>query len=119
IVMYTRFDAMGANSRYRLLQYVPLFEAAGHQVEVRPMLGSGYLNALYSSGRRSLSPTLGGYARRLLQLRGVRDFDVVICDQEFLPYFPAAAETWIARRCRRLLVDYDDAAFCKYRNLPG
>lgn len=119
ILMFTRYVAMGANSRYRLLQYIPLFEAAGHQVEVRAMLGEDYLKLLYSSGCRSVRYTLRGYARRLAQLRDVSQCDVVICDQEFLPYFPAAVERWVARRCPRLFVDYDDAAYCKYQRLPG
>ena len=53
ILMFTRFSQMGANSRYRLLQYIPLFEDAGHQVEVRAMLDDAYLKVMYSSGRRS------------------------------------------------------------------
>ncbi len=117
IAMFTRYTAMGANSRYRLLQYIPLFEAAGHQVEVRAMLDDDYLKVLYASGRRSVGCTLRGYARRMQQLQDLSRYDIVICDQEFLPYFPAAAERWIARRCRRLFVDYDDAAYFKYRHL--
>jgi len=119
ILMFTRYTAMGANSRYRLLQYVPWFEAAGHPVAVRAMLGDDYLEVLYSSRRRSVRAILRGYARRISQLQDLSQFDVVICDQEFLPYFPAAVERWIARRCPRLFVDYDDAAYCKYQNLPG
>jgi glycosyltransferase involved in cell wall biosynthesis len=117
IVMFTRYTAMAANSRYRLLQYAPLLQAAGHQVELRPMLGDDYLRALYCDGRRSIVSTMRGYTRRLGQLSGVSRCDAVICDQEFLPYFPAAVETWIARRCPRLFVDYDDAAYLKYQHL--
>ncbi|MFZ1133867.1 MAG: glycosyltransferase family 4 protein [Candidatus Korobacteraceae bacterium] len=118
ILMFTRFSQMGANSRYRLLQYIPLFEDAGHQVEVRAMLDDAYLKVMYSSGRRSGWHTLRGYARRIAQLRSLDKYDVVICDQEFLPYFPGVAETLIAGRCRRLIVDYDDAAHFKYRRIP-
>ena len=119
ILMLTRYVALGANSRYRLIQYAPLFERAGHQVEIRPMLGEDYLRELYSSGRKSKVLALGGYWNRVLQLRGLREFDLVICDQEFLPYFPPFVETSIAKRCRRLIVDYDDAAYIKYRRFPG
>ena len=119
ILMLTRYVAMGANSRYRLMQYVPLLENEGHRVEVRPMLGEDYLRELYSRGRKSKALALKGYWKRLLQLRGLQEFDLVICDQEFLPYFPAFVESSIARACRRLIVDYDDAAFIKYRGFPG
>ena len=119
ILMLTRFAAMGANSRYRLLQYIPLLEGAGHQVEVRAMLDDDYLEAMYASGRRNLWHTARGYARRISQLRGLDQYDVVLCDQEFLPYFPAIADTLIAGRCRRMIVDYDDAAYVKYQRIPG
>ena len=71
IAMLTRYGPMGANSRYRLLQYIPSFERAGHSVEVRPMLDDAYLQALYASGRRSRWQVVRGYLRRLAQLRGL------------------------------------------------
>jgi len=118
IAMLTRFGAMGANSRYRLLQYIPSFERAGHTVEVRPMLDDAYLRALYASGRRSRWQVARGYLRRLAQLRGLEHYSIVLCDQEFFPYFPPMAERLAAGCCARLVVDYDDAAYCKYREIP-
>ena len=117
ILMFARYTARAANSRYRLLQYIPLFEAAGHRVEVRSMLDDEYLKVLYATGRRSVAHTLRGYARRLWQILDLSHCDTIICDQEFLPYFPAAVERWIAHRCPRLFVDYDDAAHFKYRQM--
>ena len=83
------------------------------------MLDDGYLRALCTTGRRSLLYTMRGYLRRLTQLPGLSQYDVVLCDQEFLPYFPTAVATLIARRCSRLFVDYDDAAYVKYQRIPG
>lgn len=119
IAMLTRYGTLGANSRYRLLQYIPSFERAGHTVEVRPMLDDAYLQALYASGRRSRWQVMRGYLRRFAQLRGLSRHDIVLCDQEFFPYLPAAAERLAAGCCARLVVDYDDAAYYKYRDLPG
>jgi glycosyltransferase involved in cell wall biosynthesis len=119
IAMLTRFGSMGANSRYRLLQYIPLLQRAGHTVEVRPMLDDAYLRALYSSGRRSRWQVARGYVRRFAQLSGLQHYGIVLCDQEFFPYLPAAAERMAARCCPRLVVDYDDAAYCKYLHIPG
>jgi len=116
ILMFTRHGNLGANSRYRFLQYISLLEKAGHEVDVRSMLDDEYLKIVYLSGRKGSRHTLRGYLRRLGQLRGIRNSDVVLCDQEFLPYFPAAVETLIADRCPRLILDYDDAAYFKYLN---
>jgi glycosyltransferase involved in cell wall biosynthesis len=118
IAMLTRYGSLGANSRYRLLQYIPSFERAGHTVEVRPMLDDAYLRALYSSGRRSRWQVVRGYFRRLAQLRGLEQYGIVLCDQEFFPYLPPVAERLAAGCCARLVVDYDDAAYCKYRQTP-
>jgi glycosyltransferase involved in cell wall biosynthesis len=118
IAMLTRYGALGANSRYRLLQYIPGFARAGHSVDVRPMLDDAYLQALYSSGRRNPWQVARGYLHRLAQLRGLRGYDIVLCDQEFFPYFPPLAERLAAGCCTRLVVDYDDAAYCKYRDIP-
>ena len=118
IAMLTRFGALGANSRYRLLQYIPSFERAGHTVEVRPMLDDAYLRRLYASGQRSRWQVARGYFRRFAQLRGLGRYDIVLCDQEFFPYLPPVAERLAAGCCARLVVDYDDAAFCKYRHHP-
>jgi glycosyltransferase involved in cell wall biosynthesis len=60
----------------------------------------------------------GGYFRRVAHLHGLTKYDVVLCDQEFFPYFPVAAELLAASRCARLIVDYDDAAYFKYRHIP-
>jgi len=102
-----------------LMQYVPLLEREGHQVDIRPMLGESYLRVLYSEGRKSILRSLSAYWSRANQLRGIGNCELVICDQEFLPYFPAVVETWIAKRCPRLIVDYDDAAYYKYLRLPA
>lgn len=119
IVMFTRYSAMGASSRYRLLQYVPLLEDLGHQVEVHSMLDDKYLEEYFSTGRRSVLHVGSRYLRRGRDLGGLDDCELVICEQEFFPYLPPFLETWQARRCRRLVVDYDDAAYIKYRSFPG
>ena len=44
ILFLPRYGPQGASSRYRIWQYVPLFERAGHEVEVQPLVDD--LNAL-------------------------------------------------------------------------
>jgi hypothetical protein len=40
ILMLPRYGRKGANSRYRLWQYLPLFESAGDTVDVKPLLSA-------------------------------------------------------------------------------
>jgi len=113
ILLLPRYGPQGASSRYRIWQYAPLFERAGHEVEVQPLVDDGYVKELYKTGR-GLKWLAAGYARRLLGLLRVRRFDVVICEQEVLPFLPESIELFFLSRCRRFFADYDDAAYTKY-----
>src|SRR5260370_28845940 len=108
----------GGSSRYRIWQYVPLFERAGHEVEVQPLLDDGYLGELYKTGRRGWRWLATGYGRRLLNALRVRRFDAVICEQEVWPFLPAFIELFFQRLSPRFFVDYDDAAYANYSRWP-
>lgn len=116
--MLPKYGRMAASSRYRLMQYLPLFQHAGYQVEVLPLLDDQYTRALYSQGRRPMRTIIAGYAHRLRQIASVETFDAVICEQEAFPYLPEFFESLLRRRARRLLLDYDDAAYVRYEQIP-
>jgi glycosyltransferase involved in cell wall biosynthesis len=117
ILLLPRYGPQGASSRYRIWQYVPLFERAGHEVEVHPLLDDGYLGELYKTGRRRWWWLASGYGRRLLGLR-VGRFDAVICEQEILPFLPDFIDLFFQRLSARFFVDYDDNAHGKYSRWP-
>jgi glycosyltransferase involved in cell wall biosynthesis len=118
ILFLPRYSPQGASSRYRIWQYVPLFERAGHEAEVWPLLDDGYLMELYTRGRRGWRWLATGYGRRLLGALRVRRFDVVICEQEVCPFLPAFIEFFFQHLNPRLFVDYDDAAYANYSRWP-
>jgi glycosyltransferase involved in cell wall biosynthesis len=95
-----------------------LFERAGHEVEVQPLLDDGYIGELYKTGRRGWRWLAGGYGRRLLGALRVRRFDAVICEQEVCPFLPAFIELFFQRLSARFFVDYDDAAYANYSRWP-
>lgn len=118
ILFLPRYGPQGASSRYRIWQYVPLFEGAGHDVEVRPLVDDGYLEQLYRTGRRGGRWLAAGYAARFLAALRVGRYDTVICEQEIFPFLPAAAEMFVTKLNSRFILDYDDAAHCKYDRWP-
>src|SRR6266478_2908192 len=118
ILFLPKYGPRGASSRYRIWQYVPLFERAGHEVEVQPLVDDGYLGELYSKGRRGWRWLAAGYGRRLLGALRLRSFDAVICEQEVCPFLPAFVELFFQRLSPRFLVDYDDAAYANYSGWP-
>jgi glycosyltransferase involved in cell wall biosynthesis len=118
ILILPRYTARGASSRYRFWQYVPGLLRAGHEVEVKPLLGDGYLTELYSTGRRRGHWLAAGYAARFLCALRRGRYDVVLCEHEAFPFFPVAAEMFVTQLSSRFILDYDDAAFCKYDRWP-
>jgi glycosyltransferase involved in cell wall biosynthesis len=118
ILILPRYSARGASSRYRFWQYVPGLERAGHEVEVKPLVADGYLTGLYSTGRRSGRWLAVGYAARFLDALRAWRYDAVLCEQEVFPFLPAAAEMIVSKLNSRFILDYDDAAYCKYNGWP-
>jgi glycosyltransferase involved in cell wall biosynthesis len=118
ILLLPRYGPQAASSRYRIWQYVPLFERTGHEVVVRPLLDDGYLEDLYKTGRRGRKWLASGYARRLFDSLRPDRFDAVICEQEAFPFFPALIDLFCQRRGTRIFVDYDDNAHSKYSGWP-
>ena len=116
ILFLPRYAPQGASSRYRIWQYVPSFERAGHEVEVHPLLDAGYLTQLYSEQTRGLRWLAKGYARRLIEMVSARRYDAIICEQEAFPYLPAFGESLFRKNGTPLFLDFDDAAHIKYEN---
>jgi len=118
ILMLPRYTARGASSRYRCWQYVPGLRRAGHEVDIKPLMSDGYLTKLYRTGRRGWRWLAAGYASRLLDALRARRYDAVVCEQEAFPFLPAAVELIITKLNARFILDYDDAAYCKYERWP-
>jgi glycosyltransferase involved in cell wall biosynthesis len=118
ILILPRYTARGASSRYRFWQYVPGLRRAGHEVESKPLLADGYLSELYRTGRRGWRWLAAGYAARFLDALGARRYDAVLCEHEVFPFLPAVAEMFVAKLNSRFILDYDDAAHCKYDSWP-
>jgi hypothetical protein len=114
ILFLPRYAPQGASSRYRIWQYLPSFERAGHVVEVHPLLDAGYLTQLYAEETRGLRWLAKGYARRLITMLTSRRFDAIICEQEAFPYLPAVCESLFLKNNSPVLLDFDDAAHIKY-----
>jgi glycosyltransferase involved in cell wall biosynthesis len=118
ILFLPRYAPQGASSRYRIWQYVPSFERAGHTVEVHPLLDAGYLTQLYAEQTRGLRWLAKGYARRLITMATARRYDAIICEQEAFPYLPAIWESLFHKNGTPLFLDFDDAAHIRYEASP-
>ncbi len=114
ILVLSKYPRMGASSRLRTLQYLPMLEQQGFNFAVHSLFDEAYLNNLYGTGGRSRLAVLGYYFKRLLTLSTVWRYDLVWIENELFPYFPAVFEKLLAVFGVKYIVDYDDAVFHNY-----
>lgn len=117
VLLLPRYDALGASSRLRMLQYVSALRAHGLQVDIAPLLGDGYVEDLYA-GRVSKWKVLRAYANRLLRLRTASTYDAIWIEKELFPWLPAWFERALLPKGAAVVVDYDDAVFHRYDQHP-
>ena len=114
ILVFTRYDRLGASSRVRFLQYLPYLKAQGLEINVVPLLDDAYVRCLYGGRRRRYGNILRAYWERLGWLRQARRFDLVWMEKELFPWLPAWGERRLNRCGVPFVVDYDDAVFHHY-----
>jgi hypothetical protein len=119
LTAFTKYDRLAASTRQRLLQYIPALQAAGIEVDHRPLLGDDYVASLVDDRRHSRSKVAAAYARRLCEVASGDLGDIVWVYAELFPYLPAAFERLLVRRSPPLVYDFDDAFFLPYDEHPN
>lgn len=113
VLVLAKYGSLGASSRLRILQYLPLLREAGLEVTVQPLLSDELLQARYRDGGYGLFPLVRAYADRCRVLLRRRHFDLVWIEKEALPWWPLWFESALLRGVPYAL-DYDDAVFHNY-----
>jgi glycosyltransferase involved in cell wall biosynthesis len=114
ITCLTRYDALGASSRMRFMQYLKPVQShlAGSTWTVQHLLDEDYLLRKYA--RQSvLAATVRCFARRALSAALRKTPDLWWVEKEMWPFVPALAERGLLRRAPYVL-DLDDAIFHNY-----
>ncbi len=104
--------SVGASTRYRIGQYVPLLEQHGIQVRMVPFASPKLQRILYQPGRRlaKLAALVGSALRWLPQ--ALQDTDVVFIQREAALLGPPLVERWLSHRYP-VIYDFDDAIFLR------
>jgi len=104
----------GAGCRFRIAQFIPYLQAHGFDVTLETLFTTEFFQLVYQP-RHYLRKAMA-FARlsidRLLALRKLPDFDVILLYREIFPIGPAVVERLLARRGHPPIVfDFDDAIF--------
>ena len=117
ISMWTRYSQLGASSRLRFFQFIPLLKKYGIEAECFPFFDDEYLQNLYSGKRRPLLKTAGYYHRRLKQMRHSPPGTPALIEYELLPYLPFLTEKGFLSK-HPYILNFDDAVDLKYTRIP-
>lgn len=114
VLALTRYDHLGASSRLRIYQYVPLLQAMGINIQVSPLLRDEYLKRLYAKQPTNWLAIFADYFTQALKLLNAKKFDLLWIEKELFPNLPAWFEQALHTLGIKYVVDYDDAVFHNY-----
>lgn len=113
IIIFSKYDNLGASSRLRFFQYIDIFKDNGIIVDVSPLFSNLYLDKLYSKKNVFLEVFIG-YLNRFIKLFLIKKYDLIIIEKELFPYLPFPFEILINISRKNYIVDFDDAIFHNY-----
>lgn len=114
VLALSRYGRLGASSRMRIYQYVPILQAMGIEVQISPLLSDSYLKRLYARQAPNWLEVLRDYLLQAVRLLSVKKFDLLWIEKELFPNLPAWFEQILHALGIRYVVDYDDAIFHNY-----
>ena len=138
MLMLTKYDETGASSRLRSYAYLSLLKKNSITVKVSNLFDSSYLHKIYKvdidSGNdenftqskvatrirsKGLLNVLVRFGVRLLTLCTVKKYDVIWIEKELFPFLPPLFEIFLTLTKCKVIIDFDDAVFVKYRDNPS
>ena len=117
ILFLSKYDTLGASSRYRIFQYIKLYEENEILCKVLPMFSNNYIRNLESNNKyQILWYTIVGVVRRFFHFFYIFRYDLIYIEKEFIPYFPPLFEFLLLLLGKKYILDYDDAIFEYYNH---
>lgn len=115
ILFLTKYDSMGASSRYRFFQFYDFYKENNIEITTQTFFDDEYIIDLYI-GKRNIRSILTAYIKRFFTLFSVKKYDLLVVEKELFPYLPAVFERILKLMGIKYIVDYDDAIFHQYDN---
>jgi glycosyltransferase involved in cell wall biosynthesis len=121
ILFITHHPREDASSRYRVYDFLPYLEAAGHTCTVRPFSTERLFRALRRGGHPAVKALHAVFCsiRRMRDILEAGSYDLVVIHREAHPFFTPFVEKLIMARCRHVIYSFDDAVYMGHGNLRG
>lgn len=114
ILLLSRYDNLGASSRYRSYQYLPYLQQQGFEITVAPLLDNNYIKNRHLGQKTSSVSIINAYQQRVYWLLKSQKYDLVWLEKEAFPWIPHCLESLLFCHNIPYVVDYDDAVFHRY-----
>lgn len=110
-----------AGCRYRVYQFIPYLEAAGHTCTIWPFSTQGLFRALRSRHRLGYKVVQTGYCsvRRILKLATISRFDLVVIHREVFPFLTPTVERSVFVQHPKVIFSFDDAIYAGHEDVSN
>ncbi|MFZ0773643.1 MAG: glycosyltransferase family 4 protein [Candidatus Sulfotelmatobacter sp.] len=110
-----------AGARYRVHQFLPYLEDAGHTCEVWPFSNQRLFRVLRSKGHftAKVLETLRCSVRRVIRLANLSQFDLVVIHREVFPFLAPVMENWVLLRHPKVIFSFDDAIYAGHEDVSS
>lgn len=115
IIVFSRYDKLGASSRVRFFQYKEILNKNGINYIINPLISDNTLANKYINGRYSIFKLFIAYLKRVFQLIIIKKDKLIIIEKELFPNLPYLFEK-IFLRNKKYILDYDDPVFLQQNN---
>lgn len=112
ILFFSKYNAKGPSSRYRIFQYLNLYKKNGFDYKLNYLLGDWYFTNLPKW--KIIHRIIFSYLYRFFFLFTIKKNDIVYIEYELFPFFPSLFEKSLSFFNIKYIVDYDDAVFHTY-----
>lgn len=101
--------------RLKFEQYYDNWRTSGFDVEVSPFMSEKMQKIVYRKGYllSKISGTIGGYLRRLKDIRRLAGYDIVYIFLWATPFGPPVTERMIRARAKKMIYDIDDLVYMR------
>ena len=113
VLILSRYDELGASSRYRYYEFLGDLHKAKLDCVISPLLSDRYLKLTYRSTFKVFE-IIKCYFNRLIILFSMRKYDLCLIEKELFPFLPFYIEYLFLFMAKKYIVDYDDATFHRY-----